>query len=353
MQSDWRFSFSPYLLKFREPGGTSRGVLLEKPTYFIKIENLATGHSGYGEVPFFPGLSKERSVEVEDALRFLSAHPWMVSDFKSEISCLTFGLETAHRDYDNGGNGLIFKSAFTDSERPIEINGLIWMGSFEKMRERIEEKIRLGFKCIKIKIGAIDWDKELELLRYIRERCGKEVTIRVDANGAFSPGDCLPYLEQLASLDVHSIEQPIPAGNPQAMREICRESSIPVALDEELIGIPTGYERDRLLDDIIPQFIILKPALCFGFSGMADWIRRAEERNIGWWITSALESSVGLNAIAQFAGQYSLKLPQGLGTGNLYTNNLASSIRLDGDRVFYTGFPSGTYKKELNLIIQN
>lgn len=353
MLSDWRFSFSPYLLKFREPGGTSRGVLLEKLTYFIKIENLATGQCGYGEVPFFTGLSKEGRREVENALEFLSAHPWMVSDFKSDLSCLTFGLETALLDYNNGGNGLIFKSAFTHSERPIEINGLIWMGSFEKMRERIEEKLRLGFKCIKIKIGAIDWNKELELLRYIRENCGKEVTIRVDANGAFSPHNCMPYLEQLASLNVHSIEQPIPAGNLQAMRGICRVSPVPVALDEELIGIPIGDMRNRLLDEVMPQFIILKPALCFGFSGMADWIHRAEERNIGWWITSALESSIGLNAIAQFAGQYHLELPQGLGTGNLYTNNLASSIRLEGDRMFYTGFPSDSYLTELNKIIMN
>lgn len=353
MDSDWRFSFSPYLLKFREPGGTSRGVLFEKPTYFIKIEHLATGQSGYGEVPFFPGLSKESRKEVEDALEFLSAHPWMVSDFKSDVSCLTFGLETALQDIKNGGNGLIFKSAFTDSKRPIEINGLIWMGSFEEMRKRLEEKLRLGFKCIKIKIGAIDWNKELELLRYIRENCGNEVTIRVDANGAFSPQNCMPYLEQLSSFHVHSIEQPIPAGNIRAMREICRVSPVPVALDEELIGLPAGDERDRVLDDIMPRFIILKPALCFGFSGMADWIKRAEERHIGWWITSALESSIGLNAIAQFAGQYSLERPQGLGTGNLYTNNLASSIKLVGDRMFYKGFSSDSYRNELNRIILN
>lgn len=346
-----RISYVPYRLRFKEPGGTSRGILTEKLTFFIRIANADDPSMvGYGEVPFFPGLSKELPEELEAALRsFIAVSSPAGLRSLSPPSSLVFGLEQACSSFGLQGKGLVFPSPFTEGRSGIEINGLIWMGSPDVMRRRVEEKLEQGFRCIKIKIGAIDWEEELNLIRFVRRQGGPALSIRVDANGAFSPADCLPRLNQLADLGVHSIEQPVRQGNLEAMKRLCAVSPVPIALDEELIGIPVGPERSRLLDFVRPQFLILKPALCFGFTGALDWIRRAAEMDIGWWITSALESSVGLDAIAQFTGSLGPSLPQGLGTGNLFTNNFASPLRLSSDRLSYTGSPV-PYASELESL---
>lgn len=345
----FKLSYCPYNLVFKEPGGTSRGVLKEKFTYFIRLRDMENPEAtGYGEAPVFPGLSKESASDIEALLKS-SRSELIHIDNLTEISSLAMGLETALQDIHNGSKSIYFPSSFVEGKGYITINGLIWMGSFSKMRERIVEKLRMGFQCIKIKIGAISWADELDLIRFVRETGGNDLTIRVDANGGFSAKNCLPKLEQLSKLGVHSIEQPIPAGNLKEMKEICSKSPIPVALDEELIGLPVGHGRSELLDYVKPQFVILKPALCFGFRGAADWIERAEKSGIGWWITSALESSVGLDAITQFTARLSPAIPQGLGTGSLFTNNFHSPLRLEGERLRFEG-PSGAYRKELERL---
>ena len=345
--------YRTYTLHFKFPAGTSRGIMNDKLTYFLKVSDPGNPEKvGYGEVPFFKGLSAESQAELESQLDLISGMDNLEEMLESPLfSSLRFGLEMALRDLEGGGRSLYFPSPFTLAESSLEINGLIWMGDFNLMKSRVEEKLKADFKCIKIKIGAVNWNDELDLIRFIRSRRGKHITVRVDANGAFSPDEAMPKLEELARLGVHSIEQPIKHGNWENMRFICEHSPVPVALDEDLIGVPVGIQRDELIDYIRPQFLILKPALCYGFSGASDWIERARRRNIGWWVTSALESSSGLNAIAQFTGVLHPEIPQGLGTGSLYTNNLPSPLRLEGDRLWYCG-PADAYKSRLDSLFK-
>lgn len=333
-----RLAICPYMLKFRQPAGTSRGVLTEKPTYILKIWDERNPEIfGIGEAAVFPGLSPEADHRYEYKLIELLANIAIGKPTDlSHHSSIQFGLEQALRDFSSGGKGIYFPSEFTGGKEEIVINGLIWMGNYEEMHSRLKEKIKQGFKCIKIKVGAIDWTSELNLIKSIRSRyLPDELTIRVDANGGFSMDNALPRLKQLADLGVHSIEQPIPAGNWDLMKFLCEVSPLPIALDEELIGIYGEEEKKRLLSHINPAYIILKPALCGGFSGAEEWIRLAENQGIGWWITSALESNVGLNAIAQFTGQLNSGVPQGLGTGGLFTNNFESPLRLEGELLRY------------------
>ncbi len=337
-----RLAYAPYLLKFINPAGTSRGVLLEKPTYILKLwDESNPSFFGIGEASVFPGLSPEADGRYEYKIVELLANialgrPTDLSDYSS----LQLGLEEAIRDFTGGGRGLYFPSSFTEGVSQITINGLIWMGNFEEMLMRVEKKVAEGFHCIKIKIGAIDWNKEEALIKGLRSHFDREtLMIRVDANGGFNSFNVMNRLETLAKYDVHSIEQPIPAGYTEDMAKLCRVSPIPIALDEELIGVSSHDERQQLLDTIHPQFIILKPSLCGAFSGCEDWIKIAEDRDIGWWITSALESNIGLNAIAQFAATLNIKGPQGLGTGGLYSNNFPSHLILDGENLkFNTSF---------------
>jgi L-alanine-DL-glutamate epimerase-like enolase superfamily enzyme len=240
---------------------------------------------------------------------------------------IVFGIESLTRDIFNGGIGLVFESGFTRKELSIPINGLIWMGDESFMLEQMEEKLAEGFSTIKMKVGAIEWGKEKSLLSQLRKRfSANELTLRVDANGAFTPKDAPVKLAQLAALEIHSIEQPIMAGQLSAMSELCKNSPIGIALDEEMIGIHAFEQKDALLKRIAPQFIVLKPSLHGGFVGCQEWIELAEQHGIAWWMTSALESSIGLNAIAQFTATFKDLLPQGLGTGGLYTNNFDSSL---------------------------
>ena len=333
-----RLEFAPYLLHFKEPSGTSRGILKEKPTFLIKVyDDKNPQHFGIGEAAVFPGLSPEADGNYVWKLTELLANVAIgkTTDL-SRHSSIQFGFEQAILDFSNDCKGLYFPSDFTEGNRSLEINGLIWMGDFDEMIERIKNKIENGFHCLKLKIGAIKWQEELEMIRFIRKHYDENILkIRVDANGAFSYDSCLSRLMDLAKLGVHSIEQPIKAGQPELMEKLCHTSPLPIALDEELIGKGSLDERIKTLDKIKPQYIILKPALCGGFEGATQWIEEAEKRGIGWWITSALESNIGLNAIAQFTAFVNAKGPQGLGTGALFTDNFETPICLEQDRLFF------------------
>lgn len=331
-----RIEFAPYLLNFKEPGGTSRGVLTEKPTFLIKIYDEKNPEKyGMGEAAVFPGLSPEADGTYVLKLTELLANVALGRETDlTQHSSIQFGLEQAILDFTNGCEGVYFPGDFTEGRSEIEINGLVWMGDFDLMMDRLCRKIDEGFRCIKLKIGAIDWEKELRLIRFIRGKYSeRQLMVRVDANGAFRPDEAMTKLKALADLGIESIEQPIKAGLPEFMARICQESPIAVALDEELIGKGTTEERIETLEKIKPQFIILKPALCGGFSGATEWIEKAEERGIGWWITSSLESNVGLNAIAQFTASVKARGPQGLGTGGVFTNNFVTPIYLDKDKL--------------------
>lgn len=333
-----RIAYVPYMLKFRNPAGTSRGVLTEKPTFFIKLfdENYPS-RFGIGECSVFPGLSPEADGNYVYKLMELLANIALGRDTDlSRHSSIQFGLEQAIRDYTGGCRHVYFPSSFTEGNSAIEINGLVWMGSFDEMISRIDDKVVAGFRCIKLKIGAIDWKREVQMIEYVRRRYTEsDLEIRVDANGGFPPDDALPRLKRLADFGVHSIEQPIPAGNHDLMAMLCNVSPVPIALDESLIGVYGSEDKATLLDTVRPAYIILKPSLCGGFSGAEEWISLAEQRGIGWWVTSALESNVGLNALAQWTATLGVKMPQGLGTGGLYVNNIECPLVLESDRLRY------------------
>jgi L-alanine-DL-glutamate epimerase-like enolase superfamily enzyme len=264
-------------------------------------------------------------------------------DELSEFPAIQFGLETAFLDFNSNKSFVLFPSKFTEGQAEIPINGLVWMGNTDFMKSQIYSKLASGFDCIKIKIGALDFDTEFKLLESIRkEYDANTIEIRVDANGAFSTNEALEKLKRLSDLQLHSIEQPIASGQIEAMAELCSNSPLPIALDEELIGINDVTKRNYLLQTINPQYIILKPTLVGGFSGSQSWIDLAESLSVGWWVTSALESNVGLNAIAQWTYQLNVQRPQGLGTGALFTNNLVSPLKIINGRLAYE--PSNKWK---------
>lgn len=327
-----RMAYAPFRLRFILPAGTSRGVLTEKLTCFIKIYDEADPDKfGIGEAGIFEGLSREAGAGYEVKLLETLANVALgrATDLK-EFPSIQFGLEQAILDYSNGCRGLYFPSEFAEGKGDIPINGLVWMGSIDEMMSRLEEKIKKGFSCIKIKIGAIDFNDELRLLKYVRDRFSADtLELRVDANGAFTIDNVFPALKELARYDIHSIEQPLMAGQWDFMKMVCQVSPIPVALDEELIGINDIEVRREMLSHVAPSYIVLKPSLCGGFSGAGEWIRLANESKIGWWITSALESNVGLSALAQWVATLNVQMPQGLGTGALFENNFSSPLYLD------------------------
>ncbi|MDD2798647.1 MAG: o-succinylbenzoate synthase [Bacteroidales bacterium] len=332
--------FTPYNLIFKRPSGTSRGVLTTKETRFVKVWH---DHSpeifGLGECAIFRGLGCDDRPDYEEMLQSLTHHLPSIDELRvrlRDFPSILFGLETALADLENGGKRIIFPSSFSEGKQSIRINGLIWMGTKAEMRVQIIEKIEKGFSCIKLKIGAIDFEAEMDLLQAIRnEFDAKTIELRVDANGAFSTNDAMAKLERLAKLDIHSIEQPIKAGQWHEMARLCAETPIPITLDEELIGVNISSIKKELLETIKPQYIILKPSLHGGFAGSEEWISLANQIKIGWWATSALESNIGLNAIAQWCSIQQNNMPQGLGTGQLYTNNIDSPLTLEGENLFY------------------
>ncbi|KAA9357359.1 o-succinylbenzoate synthase [Larkinella humicola] len=336
--------FLKYTLHFTFEAGTSRGTLTQKDSYFVRIrDDEEPSVVGWGECAPLRGLSIDDRPDFVDQLRHtcelfnqldLQLFHWNVPIVLQLISdrlpSIQFGFETAMHDYINGGQRTVFDSEFAKGARTLPINGLVWMGKPEFMRRQIEEKLEAGFTTIKLKIGAIDFRQECDLLDSIRSRfSADQITLRVDANGAFSPDDVLDKLNQLAVFDIHSIEQPIRPGQPDLMAELCRQSPIPIALDEELIGHMEYVEKMRLLKKIQPHYIILKPTLLGGFIHCTQWIEIANRLGIGWWITSALESNIGLNAIAQYTAQFKNPIPQGLGTGQLYHNNIESPLAIE------------------------
>lgn len=329
--------FSTYILHFKFAAGTSRGVLLQKPTRFLILgENNI---QGIGECSTIAGLSIDPEELIEQKLENLCAH---INNGNNPLSfdlsgfpAIKFSLETALIDLKSGGNSILYPTKFTEGHHSIPINGLVWMGDIEFMANQIREKIDAGYRCIKIKIGALDFETEFDLIKKIRTQYGpNDIEIRLDANGGFSPEDALKKLEKLSLLSIHSVEQPVKSGQLEKMSEICRNSPIPIALDEELIGLNPDKDSG-ILDILKPSYIILKPSLVGGFKPAEKWIAEAEKRDTGWWITSALEANIGLNAIAQWTATKDVIIPQGLGTGQLYHNNILSPLEIKKAALFY------------------
>ena len=341
--------YSKFILNFKNPSGTSRGILTEKETWFIILEK--EHKKGIGECGLLRGLSCDDRPDYEEKLK------WTCQNINLgleklwiellEFPSIQFGLEIAYQSLQSENPFLLFPSEFTSGKDKMLINGLVWMGSEFFMKSQIEQKIKEGFKCIKLKIGALDFDVELNLIRFIRKYfSSNEIEIRVDANGAFSKVDALEKLEKLAVYHLHSIEQPIAKNQVNEMQALCKATPLPIALDEELIGIFNLEEKEALLVKIKPQYIILKPSFIGGFKGTLQWIILAEKYDIKWWITSALESNIGLNAIAQWTYLKKNSLPQGLGTGGLYTNNFDCPLEVSNGFLNY----NSTLSWSCNLI---
>ena len=328
-------TYHKYILNFKRPSGTSRGVLNEKETWFIVLEK--DGKKGIGECGILRGLSCDDRPDYEEKLQWTCNNIHLGKDLLwealLEFPSIQFGVEMAFQSLASETPFLLFPSDFTNGKKTILINGLVWMGNEAFMKQQIEEKLEQGFTCIKLKIGAIDFQKELDLLHFIRQHFdAKTIEIRVDANGAFSSNEALDKLNQLSGFELHSIEQPIAINQTDTMSELCKIAPIPIALDEELIGVFSLEEKEALLLKIKPQYIILKPSFVGGFRGTKEWVLLAEKYKIGWWITSALESNIGLNAIAQWTFLQQNSMPQGLGTGGLYTNNFDCPLEVfDGN----------------------
>lgn len=331
-------TYKKYTLHFKRPSGTSRGVLTTKETWFLVITD--GNKLGIGECGILRSLSIDDRPDYEEKLNWVcenialgEAALWMQL---REFPSIQFGVEMAFQSFKAQDPLVLFPSKFTSGEDNIPINGLVWMGTKDYMKEQISQKIEAGFDCIKLKIGAIDFQAELDLLKYIRsEFSADDIELRVDANGAFAIDDALYKLEQLSEYQLHSIEQPIKQGNWESLAKLCAHTPFPIALDEELLGITEVSDKRDLLEVIKPQYIIFKPSLIGGFKGTKEWIDLAQELKIGWWVTSALESNIGLNAISQWTYLQNSPMPQGLGTGGLYTNNFESPLEVKKGKIEY------------------
>ena len=327
---------------FKQPSGTSRGILTEKHAWFIYLTSSdSKDRIGVGECSIIPGLSSDFNdfIEYENKIKEVCQNVQYYIENQNKLKSfpsVLFGLETALLDLNSHIKGVFFDTYFTRRERGIPINGLIWMGSKENMLQQIEEKLIQGFTCLKMKVGAIDFDQELDILQSIRNRFSpSEIELRVDANGAFSTEEAMSKLVRLSKFQLHSIEQPIKQGQIQEMADLCSKTPLPIALDEELIGINGIDNKLGLLTEIKPQYIILKPSLHGGLKGSTEWISIAEKKSIPWWMTSALESNIGLNTIAQFASTFNNLIPQGLGTGGLYVNNEQTHLLVKNGLLFF------------------
>ena len=340
-----------HTLKFNFDAGTSRGVLKEKDSWFIKLyDKKNPDEFGIGECSVIPRLSIDDVPEYEKKLEEVKVKlenqkdDKIITDYKRVLDSvipvrfpsIRFGFEMAFIDYLTGGKRMIFLNDFSKGKKSIPINGLIWMGDQLFMLKQIRQKLKEGFQCVKLKIGAIDFQSECNLLDYIREQYAtKKVIIRLDANGAFNDEDVFEKLDILQEFNIHSLEQPVPVKKHRLLKKVIDKSNIPIALDEELIGIFTTEEKLSLLKNLMPHYIIIKPSLLGGIEASREWISIAESLGIGWWITSALESNIGLNAIAQFTAEYPVNFHQGLGTGQLYTNNIPSPLTIQKGMLKY------------------
>lgn len=329
-----KFNYQYHPLKFITPGGTSRGVLKEKPSWIIKLTD-ENNTSGYGEISIIEGLSVENISFVDNRLKQISERingGKLIVDLLDDFPAGKFAFEQAYLDLKKG-NRTLFENDFSLGKKGIVINGLVWMNPLEKMLSEAKQKISNGFTCLKFKIGALNWNDELNLIRSIRNEFGDDIEIRVDANGAFNESNVFQVMDELQELQIHSIEQPIKVREWELMNKVCQHNDVGVALDEELIGI--NENQNELLQAIHPNYLILKPSLLGGFDSSDNWIQLAEEKNIGWWATSALESNIGLNAIAQWVASKEINLPQGLGTGSLFANNIDSPLSIKKDKLYY------------------
>ena len=331
-----------HTLNFKEPATTSRGTLAQKKTWYILLHDYFIGYTGIGECSFIPDLS------IDDRPDYLQKLNEVCGEINSgipidlleldEFPSIAFALEVAMADLacNTHSQNIIYPSAFTGGTVGIPINGLVWMGSREYMENQIRNKISQGFDTIKLKVGALDFETETDILRNIRKQFSPtDITIRLDANGGFTPQNAMEKLSRLSEFSIHSIEQPIRQGQTEEMTALCRTSPIPVALDEELIGNFPFAKKDELIKTIRPQYIILKPSLIGGFAACEGWISLAEKYGAGWWITSALEGNIGLNAIAQWTFTLNNPMPQGLGTGQIYSNNIESPLTISAGKLFY------------------
>ncbi len=331
-------SYKKYILDFKRPSGTSRGVLTKKETWFLKISDK--DKIGIGECGILRKLSYDDRPGYEEKLQWvcdnINLGEEMLWESLREFPSIQFGVEMAFRSLQSKTPFLLFPSEFTSGKSSIPINGLIWMGDKDFMREQISEKIEAGFNCIKLKIGAIDFETEIDILKSIRENFSpEEIELRVDANGAFAPDDALSKLGRLAKFQLHSIEQPIKQGQIKEMADLCSKTPLPIALDEELIGVTSVTEKENLIQTIKPEYAIFKPSLIGGFKGTKEWLDLCGKYGVKWWITSALESNIGLNAIAQWTYTLDSSLPQGLGTGSLFTNNFESPLEVKSGNLYY------------------
>ena len=371
----YKIDISERTLHFKQPAGTSRGVYTTRHSYYLTLtSDEIPGVEGVGECATLPDLScdakPEYAVTLRQVCQMVEQMGRIPYDMIRAYPSITFGLETAFASFFDAAKKLLeivpaegassssemlkqkgvsvpagmenlvdlYDSPFGRGEEGITINGLVWMGTYEEMLARLEEKLQAGFHCVKLKIGAIDFFKELDLIKRIRDVYTREqVELRVDANGGFSPENAMSQLEALAKYDIHSIEQPIKQHQWPKMAQLCRETPLPIALDEELIGVNVRSMKEALLDTIRPQYIILKPSLHGGIYGCNEWIQLADQRGIGSWITSALESNIGLHAIAHYAAKVygpNVEMPQGLGTGQLFTDNIPMPLEIRGDQLF-------------------
>ncbi|PJF00328.1 o-succinylbenzoate synthase [Prevotella intermedia] len=340
-----KITITSKLLHFLQPAGTSRGVYNTRLSFYLKLtSDEQPDVVGVGECATLPDLSCDAMPpnEYERKLRtFCDEYERTgVIDYEAmrAYPSMLFGLETAVAQLNAKGSLNFFDTPFGRGEEGIPINGLVWMGTFKEMFERLEAKLKAGFRCIKIKIGAIDFDQELQLIRHIRSIFSRnDVELRVDANGGFTPEEAFSRMEALVQYDIHSIEQPIKQHQWTEMARLCTTTPLPIGLDEELIGVNERQKKIELLDTIRPQYIVLKPSLHSGIAGTEEWIQLARERNIGSWITSALESNVGLNAIAQLTASIygtNIRHAQGLGTGQLFADNIEMPLKVVGDKLW-------------------
>jgi o-succinylbenzoate synthase len=334
-------SFKKHTLIFKQASGTSRGILRTKDAYFFLLQSTEKPNlTAVGECGLLRGLSIDDVPNYEEKLaevcKDINNYKYWLNDGLRMFPSIHFGLEMALLDLETDTTKILFPSNFTKNKKPININGLIWMGEKQFMFDQIKSKLAEGWSCIKLKIGAIDFEAEMELLKYIRSQFSKnDIELRVDANGAFSPDNALEKLNRLAEMNLHSIEQPIKQNQWENMAELCEKTPLPIALDEELIGLFDLTEKRKMMGIIKPQYLIFKPSFIGGFKGTKEWIDLCDEFKTPWWMTSALESNIGLNAIAQWTATLGSDLPQGLGTGQLYTNNLESPLAVDGGFLKY------------------